>query len=312
MSENMKKRLLFALLVLTAMAASARCQDNMAPEDAQAKQLFVLHTSANSCQDADHRASFKNVKTASAWVDIVKNGDLESDDVSCFFTRDVTTGDNIVHSTIVDGAGKNDSHGIVVQSADNPEAFFDTEFFLRLPQPLPAGTSYRLSFDCKASQEASCSTNFHAEPSHYITYEAIGNVTFTTQWKTHSVEGVLTTKQSPSATPMRTIAFNLSEVKTATTYYFDNFVLEIDGAHYMKLGDVNGDDNVTPADAIMILYRYFGVEQTGFNVAAADINGDGNITPADAIEALYIYFAGSSGSKARATRPATGSSRNPE
>ncbi len=111
---------------------------------------------------------------------------------------------------------------------------------------------------------------------------------------------------------MRTIAFNLSEVKTATTYYFDNFVLEIDGAHYMKLGDVNGDDNVTPADAIMILYCYFGVEQTGFNVAAADINGDGNITPADAIEALYIYFGSSSDGNARATRPATVSSREPE
>ena len=78
---------------------------------------------------------------------------------------------------------------------------------------------------------------------------------------------------------MRTIAFNLSEVKTATTYYFDNFVLEIDGAHYMKLGDVNGDDNVTPADAI---------------------------------EALYIYFGSSSGGNARATLPMTGSSRDPE
>ena len=56
------------------------------------------------------------------------------------------------------------------------------------------------------------------------------------------------------------------------------------------LGDVNGDGNVTPADAIMILYDYFNVSQEGFKEAAADINGDGNITPADAIEALYIYF----------------------
>ncbi len=56
------------------------------------------------------------------------------------------------------------------------------------------------------------------------------------------------------------------------------------------LGDVNGDGNVTPADAIMILYRYFEVAQSGFNEAAADINGDGNISPADAIETLYMYF----------------------
>ncbi len=56
------------------------------------------------------------------------------------------------------------------------------------------------------------------------------------------------------------------------------------------LGDVNGDDKVTPADAIMILYHYFNVTQEGFNEAAADINSDGNISPADAIEALYKYF----------------------
>ncbi len=56
------------------------------------------------------------------------------------------------------------------------------------------------------------------------------------------------------------------------------------------LGDVNGDKNVTPADAIMILYHYFNVEQNGFNAKAADLNKDGNITPADAIEALYLYF----------------------
>ena len=70
----------------------------------------------------------------------------------------------------------------------------------------------------------------------------------------------------------------LSDVRT-NLYVFDYI-----------LGDVNGDKNVTPADAIMILYHYFNVEQNGFNAKAADLNGDKNITPADAIEALYLYF----------------------
>ncbi len=63
----------------------------------------------------------------------------------------------------------------------------------------------------------------------------------------------------------------------------------------LVLGDVNGDGKVTPADAIMILYHYFGVVQENFNLFAADVNHDTKITPADAIEALYIYF-GASGS----------------
>ena len=74
------------------------------------------------------------------------------------------------------------------------------------------------------------------------------------------------------------------------------------------LGDVNGDDKVTPADAIMILYHYFGVIQNGFNKSAADLNGDKQVTPADAIEALYKYFGASAG--ARSSKPAN--SRDPE
>jgi hypothetical protein len=66
------------------------------------------------------------------------------------------------------------------------------------------------------------------------------------------------------------------------------------------LGDVNDSGDVTPADAIMILYRYFGVDQTGFIEEAADLNHDGSISPADAIEALYLYFGAGSGSSPKA------------
>ncbi len=78
-------------------------------------------------------------------------------------------------------------------------------------------------------------------------------------------------------------------------------------------GDVNNDGKVTPADAIMILYDYFGVQQTEFNREAADLNGDNAITPADAIEALYRYFgAGSGNGNARSLRPTTNGDQEPE
>jgi hypothetical protein len=72
--------------------------------------------------------------------------------------------------------------------------------------------------------------------------------------------------------------FPLSDVVTTLTV--EDYVM----------GDVNGDRSVTPSDAIMTLYHYFNVEQSGFNIKAADVNGDGNVTPADAIEILYMYF----------------------
>lgn len=70
----------------------------------------------------------------------------------------------------------------------------------------------------------------------------------------------------------------LSDVQT--TFFVHDFIL----------GDVNGDKQVTPSDAIMILYHYFNVEQSGFKVKAADVTGDGNVSPSDAISVLYMYF----------------------
>lgn len=70
-----------------------------------------------------------------------------------------------------------------------------------------------------------------------------------------------------------------------------------------KNGDANGDDNVTPADAIMVLYHFFNVEQTGFIVEVADVNDDTNVTPADAIETLYIFFGAGSTARSDTSTP---------
>ena len=123
-----------------------------------------------------------------------------------------------------------------------------------------------------------------------------------------------------------TNAYTFSNLKPMTTY-----IVQVQGVHATEgntswsneetfttgflRGDVNASGDVTPADAIMILYNYFGVAQTGFIEEAADLNGDRSITPADAIEALYLYFGASSssgGAGARATTPTTIDVREPE
>ena len=102
----------------------------------------------------------------------------------------------------------------------------------------------------------------------------------------------------------------LSEMDNDNYYQTESLSTRLSVLTYTP-GDTNGDNSVTPADAIMILYYYFGVDQTGFNVKAADLNKDGAITPADAIETLYKYFnAGSN--NARAARPAAEEVRDPE
>ena len=184
------------------------------------------------------------------WVNIVENSDLEGDDVSCFFTRENLDEDiELVPSTIVDGAGVDDSRGIVVHSVDNPSETWNTQFFVRLTQSLPAGTKYRFSFDYKASQETNASMQSHEEPSVYIHWD-FGSTIFTTSWQHYKTDGIITEEMSKDEVQMRTVAFNLAEIATATTYYFDNIVFEIyegeedpmSWANIVKNSDLEGSD----------------------------------------------------------------------
>ena len=56
-----------------------------------------------------------------------------------------------------------------------------------------------------------------------------------------------------------------------------------------KPGDVNGDEDITDADAIYLLYATFNSEKYPLN-QAADFNGDSEVTDADAIYLLYATF----------------------
>lgn len=161
------------------------------------------------------------------WVNIVKNSDLEGDDVSCFFARENAAGDEtVLPATIVDGAGVDDSRGIVVKSVDDAPEDWNTELFIRLPQTLPVGTKCRLSFDYKANTETDVSMQCHGEPTEYI-FWGFGSATFNTSWQHFNREYIISEEMSKDDIPMRTIAIELAKNRTATTFYFDNIVFEI-------------------------------------------------------------------------------------
>ena len=188
--------------------------------------LYVPSGSKAVYETADYWKEFKEIV---GLVNIVTNSDMEGTDDVCFFSREnYPENEEIVPSTIVEGVGVDGSRGIVIQSIDNPSETWDTQFFIRLPQTLPTGTKYHMSFDYKASQEASGSTETHAEPSQYVYWNGIGTINYTADWKHFELIGTVSAEQSPADNPMRTIAFNLAVTPTSTTYYFDNVVFEID------------------------------------------------------------------------------------
>ena len=186
---------------------------------------------ARNYKDGIRELAYRNIEfdnSEQTNANIVRNSDLEGDDVSCFYSKENGAENGTIEpATIVDGAGKDGSRGIVIHSTDNPPQPYNTQFFVRLPQSLPAGTRYRFSFDYKASQDAYVTMESQAEPGDYIWYD-FGNATFTPSWQHYEKVGILSDVESTDEKKMRTIAFNLANIGSATTYYFDNIVFEID------------------------------------------------------------------------------------
>lgn len=208
--------------------------------------------------------TIKKKDSTSTWTNLVVNSDLEGNDVSCFYKREnCDVNDNIVPATITNGAGKDNSRGIVIQSVDNPVIGWNTQFFLRLTQSVPAGTKYRLSFDHKASQDADVSTESQSEPGEYNW--AIGTMSFTTSWQHYESEGTVTEEQSTNEKMMRTIAFNVTSNRKATKFYFDNIVFEIYQAQEEQAVTITADNkSMTYGDNVPTLtYKSSGAKLNG-------------------------------------------------
>lgn len=179
---------------------------------------------------------------------LVTNGDMEGDDVSCFFTTEPTTGGPHA-STIVDGVGVDGSRGVKLVSADGAsQDDWATQFFIRMERPIAVGTKLHVEFDYKADKAADCDTQSHGEPGNYIHWACVGSPTFTTEWKHLSAD--ITTDASMTDN-FQTIAFNLAKNKKMTTFYFDNVVIYTEKGgddpikyweEQLKNGDLEGSD----------------------------------------------------------------------
>jgi len=162
------------------------------------------------------------------WINLINNSDMEGDDASSFFSK--TDQSAPYQSTITDGIGVNGSRGIVVEATAKKADAWDNQFWFRFNETVAADAKYRVSFDYRADTPASASTQAHAEPSDYIHYEMLGNVEFSTEWKTFEKEGVVTSQQAGPNNGgglFTSIAFNLNELADANNYYFDNIKFEV-------------------------------------------------------------------------------------
>ena len=172
------------------------------------------------------------------WVSLITNGDLEGTDASCYSSTQPGVGGPWMVA-IEDGIGKEGSRGIKVVSCDQADIpacqlnpadensyQWATQFFISSKYKVPSGKKIHLKFDYRADVNGDADVQAHGAPGAYNWWNFTGGCSFKGEWQTYDKTIKLDDNQSPTSNPFYTAAFNLGKNKVATTFYFDNIVME--------------------------------------------------------------------------------------
>ena len=121
----------------------------------------------------------------------------------------------------------------VVTTARQSEVW-DNQFWVVCSSSFASGQNYVFTADVRADKPAKASTQIHNDPTNYVDYNALGNIDFSTEWKTIQISGKF-------AKGGKSIAFNLSELADANIYYFDNISLKVGGVEKVINGTIDSD-----------------------------------------------------------------------
>ena len=115
---------------------------------------------------------------------------------------------------------------------------WDNQFFIVANRTLTAGEETVVEFDYVSTVEAKTTTQCHVNPGEYKHWSCIGDVTFTTEEQHFSK----TLTVASDADGMKSIAFNMAEIKGACDYTIKNIVWKLaDGTE--SLIDQTGTNN---------------------------------------------------------------------
>ena len=143
---------------------------------------------------------------------------------------------------------------VTVLSADGASVDWDSQFFIKLSKKLPKGTKYKFSIEYKADKEAHVYMQSHKAPGAYTGNGNYGDFTCGTSYATHT-KG---TDEAPGVTNddgIWTIAFNLAQNKSATTFNFKNISFKVPADVYETLENAP-DAEAEPEPSITIASEY--------------------------------------------------------
>ena len=153
-----------------------------------------------------------------------------------------------------------DNEGNPIEEQVGEGQAWDNQFFIVANRALTAGEVTVVEFDYVSTVDAKTTTQCHNEPGGYMHWSCIGDVNFTTEEQHFSY-----TLTVPSeADGMKSIAFNMAEIKGACDYTIKNIVWKLeDGTE--SLIDQTGTKNFYVKEGAGTAPYQFGTDPSGIN-----------------------------------------------
>ena len=114
----------------------------------------------------------------------------------------------------------NDGNVVINENEGGSGQPWDNQFWIVANRTLNSGEKVTVKFKYKADKPAKASTQCHVEPGTYKHWAAIGDVNFTEEWQ--DFENTFTVANE--ANGMKSIAFNLAEIREANNYYIKDVI----------------------------------------------------------------------------------------
>ncbi len=181
-------------------------------------------------------------------------------------------------ATIEEDPDNADNHVFVCHGkaavTEGDAAAWDNQFWIQSKHSWKAGTTLKIKFRYKASKEIETETQIHKQnPSDYLIWHAIGNITFKEEWQTFEKDMVMGDDMNGGWS----IAFNLNaKDKDAVDFYFDDLSWQ-----YLKLDEgyfVSGINATTTTsyDNLDNAIQFTVDDESGYLLATVGEKGNAN------------------------------------
>jgi hypothetical protein len=130
----------------------------------------------------------------------------------------------------------NDGKVVINENEGGTGQPWDNQFWIVANRTLNSGEKVTVKFKYKADKPAKASTQCHTEPGTYKHWAAIGDVNFTEEWQ--DFENTFTV--AGEANGMKSIAFNMSEIKDANNYYIKDVIWMTDDGIESLIDETGG------------------------------------------------------------------------